>query len=510
MGSAGLDAFYPGDKLVVELTFEILFESSLIKQMQEDLDQIEGLYNIYKMIEAALSLTKGIQGFVSGASGALDSIIKANKVTDTLKLKALGELLSALDELYGLFESGDSDALELANNIQSTDFYKQLSSFASQEELEGFFLAQDVTAILSLLDKIQATLKGEAETDDAKPFNAFDSMRTLIGNLPIRYVVDWVRIEKMEGSTTSIPYEIEMVPAGQAPRMGVESWGKYIYSSVIATMGKISAPWHAQLFGASDDLTGYEDAVSYVRQTENQTAAYSVHKDCYTNFSAWVERADGTIATPDHYVVATANESASYSADGKLNFTGNAIVEVTAKAQGVATFSAKKDVLCIRDNDAGTVKKIYIDVVPAHTCSSSGWHVDAAPAAGQDGFRTKYCDTCGDPIAMELLTACGSHDFGQWTVTQEATQDYMGIQSRECRNCGAKETEYLPALSVRGDFTGDSAVDDQDVVYLLWHALFPEMYPITTDGDMDRNGITDAEDAVYLLWHCLFREKYPL
>lgn len=50
-----------------------------------------------------------------------------------------------------------------------------------------------------------------------------------------------------------------------------------------------------------------------------------------------------------------------------------------------------------------------------------------------------------------------------------------------------------------------------DAIYLVWHTLFPEMYPVV-ERAVDYNGdgeVTDA-DAVVLLWHILFPDEYSL
>ena len=63
---------------------------------------------------------------------------------------------------------------------------------------------------------------------------------------------------------------------------------------------------------------------------------------------------------------------------------------------------------------------------------------------------------------------------------------------------------------ILGDFTGDGKVTDADVIYLLWHTVFPEDYPIEGQADFTGdNKVTDA-DVIYLLWHTVFPEDYPL
>ena len=61
------------------------------------------------------------------------------------------------------------------------------------------------------------------------------------------------------------------------------------------------------------------------------------------------------------------------------------------------------------------------------------------------------------------------------------------------------------------DLTGDGRMDENDAVYLIWHTLFPEMYPVEEKAD-DYNGdgnVTEA-DALILLWYALFPNRYSL
>ena len=43
-----------------------------------------------------------------------------------------------------------------------------------------------------------------------------------------------------------------------------------------------------------------------------------------------------------------------------------------------------------------------------------------------------------------MIPATG-HDFGEWTVTKEATCEAEGEESRSCSKCDAKETRAVPA-----------------------------------------------------------------
>ena len=53
-------------------------------------------------------------------------------------------------------------------------------------------------------------------------------------------------------------------------------------------------------------------------------------------------------------------------------------------------------------------------------------------------------------------------------------------------------------------------VNDDDVIYLLWHTLFPDVYPLEADADFNRDSMVNDDDVVYLLWYTLFPDQYPL
>lgn len=61
-----------------------------------------------------------------------------------------------------------------------------------------------------------------------------------------------------------------------------------------------------------------------------------------------------------------------------------------------------------------------------------------------------------------------------------------------------------------GDINKDGNLNDRDVIYLLRHILFPELYPFSGTTDMNGDGEFNDRDAVYLLRHILFPELFPL
>ena len=81
-----------------------------------------------------------------------------------------------------------------------------------------------------------------------------------------------------------------------------------------------------------------------------------------------------------------------------------------------------------------------------------------------------------------------------------------------CVPVGAPEGQAASTgEAIMGDLNDDGLVTDADVIYLLWHTVFPEDYPVG-DKFVDFNNdslVTDA-DVIWLLWHTVFPEDYPL
>jgi hypothetical protein len=206
-------------------------------------------------------------------------------------------LLNAFSSLVGLFAKGDSQAVAIANNVQSSELYNMVKTCSTVAGCTEFVNSMDkaefILAVGKFADNVDALVNAAENT--AETYNAFDSLRTMISTIPIKYVVDDVFVSTMDGSTTTIPYDIVLTSA-ESPYMGVDNWGKYIYNWMITAMGKISSPTYAQMFGAPKDVTGYDDAVAYVKQVENQIAAYNVHKASGTTFHAWIEHASAANA----------------------------------------------------------------------------------------------------------------------------------------------------------------------------------------------------------------------
>ena len=69
-------------------------------------------------------------------------------------------------------------------------------------------------------------------------------------------------------------------------------------------------------------------------------------------------------------------------------------------------------------------------------------------------------------------------------------------------------SDFVMTHQKTGDVNKDGSINDSDAIYVIWHTLFPEMYPLSVAAaDMPQNGILDGAiteaDAMEILWKAL-------
>ena len=70
----------------------------------------------------------------------------------------------------------------------------------------------------------------------------------------------------------------------------------------------------------------------------------------------------------------------------------------------------------------------------------NGYDTENPPTCTEAGKKVFACANCEDKTVLKDAAALG-HDWGEWTVTREATLDEDGEQTRECSRCDATETK---------------------------------------------------------------------
>ena len=77
--------------------------------------------------------------------------------------------------------------------------------------------------------------------------------------------------------------------------------------------------------------------------------------------------------------------------------------------------------------------------------------VVTAPICTEDGYTTYTC-SCGDSYTGDEISALG-HDFGDWYIIREATQEEVGEEKRDCSRCDASETRDIPRMGHTHSYT---------------------------------------------------------
>ncbi|MBR5527432.1 MAG: hypothetical protein IKV97_00400, partial [Clostridia bacterium] len=508
VGSIRTEVFNPGDKMVIELTSNIMFQSELIRYNLEQLcgyvDQIETLYNAYNAVMAGANLISALSGAISGISANIDDVLDDIDLTPADKYRAYQKLGIAVTDLAAAFGAADEKSVRIANKLKGTPYYDMFLEMAGDNADMAMYSTDTLEAFAYVLER--AVEECNREDEDIANFNAFDSIRTAIMAIPVRFVLKNVTVSTLEGSTTEIPYTVKIDRTERPRYFGVENVSKYIYSLAIASLGEVDVPWWLNILGAPDDPTGYEDAVRYVQAVEREIAAFAAQSATgNTTFRAWIEKASGEIASPDEYTI-TCNNDTAQNNDGELTFTGPGFIEVTPNTNEDGTLHIE-----MTEDGETTETEYVIDVVEQHTCHSDTWEIAVAPNGQAPGFRVKRCDICSDIIDIEEFGACTEHNFGEWVTEKAASQTENGIKYAECSDCGFKkyETVYFDngndgndddddddgQTMVSGDANGDGQLNLKDLLRLTkyfsgWDVEVNEyLADVTGEGQLDRQDL---------------------
>ncbi len=159
-----------------------------------------------------------------------------------------------------------------------------------------------------------------------------------------------------------------------------------------------------------------------------------------------------------------------------------------------------------------------------YTYIFAGWDAPVVDCCGSATYTATYTPTYIDYTvtfknADGAVLGEGVYHYGETVTVPDAPAKPEGVAEEATFRGWDKpvtacegNTVYTAVFAayVPGDFDGNGLVTDEDAIYLLWHTLFAEDYPLNQNGDLDGSGTVTDEDAIYLLWHTLFEEDYPL
>lgn len=127
----------------------------------------------------------------------------------------------------------------------------------------------------------------------------------------------------------------------------------------------------------------------------------------------------------------------------KCNDCGHTVKEITDKAYGHAwKLTGSREASCA---EAGYKKyacdncgKTKTDTIPALEHKWVDDHVLEEATCTKNGSKRVYCSVCH---LTSTKTISKSHKYGEWTITEEATDHAKGTRTRTCKRCGKKQTE---------------------------------------------------------------------
>ena len=160
------------------------------------------------------------------------------------------------------------------------------------------------------------------------------------------------------------------------------------------------------------------------------------------------------------------------------------------------SFIADNDVTlyAVWKKNSATLDTLSIDRLPSQTRYLKG---DKLNTTGLT-LKLGYSDGSGQLVTDGFTTAgFDSERLGTKTVTVTYGEKTVGF-------------DVLVLTYIPGDVNDDRQVNRDDVVTLLRHSLFPDLYPISGPGDFTEDSRVNRDDVVLLLRHSLFPDLYPL
>ncbi len=163
-------------------------------------------------------------------------------------------------------------------------------------------------------------------------------------------------------------------------------------------------------------------------------------------------------------------------------------------------------------------------------------HEAVAPTCETEGnIAYQQCSVCGaaqtweeepKPLSRFGWVLAPVHNIKHVEAKDPTFEAEGNVEYWYCEDCGYAwldegltqvtnlKSVILPKLEadLKGDIDQNGQINNDDVVLLLWHTLFPDEYPLADEIEVDLNkdNSVNNEDVVLLLWHTLFPEEYPL
>ena len=425
------EKFEPGDKIILEVSTNILFHSRMYDDLAVEVSKIGKLKKMYDSLNDLIDIASGFDGILKVASKNIDKVIEAGAEVVGAGYLSLASSISKL--LTKLDAMPKSKAAQVAVAIMNSDIWGIIEDISSENWDPSL---DNIENIADTAVKIESIIKESEDYDD--PFALIEDVISL---LPIRYRLIDAYVETRDGSTTEIPYTIKTYHV-ESPYKGVINMGKILMDMVITGMGEVDTGIF-KIFGISDP-TGFKAAYNSLKTELGKLKALQVRVGVEdTRVKAWVVPANqrmrfASLNAEDYFTLSVTENDTAKMVDGVLEFAGNATLNVTALSNVGGTLYV--------DMGDGDIFEYEIEVVEEHTCSSDEWVTLLSANKYSDSYQACYCDICDELIDFRSIEACETHDFEDWTEEYKATCTQNGKKTKTCEVCGYTETEFTDAM----------------------------------------------------------------
>ena len=240
---------------------------------------------------------------------------------------------------------------------------------------------------------------------------------------------------------------------GNAPGFGRNCFS-YMDATIYYPAG--DATWTDEIFNASYGSNTNLKWESYVKTEEPEDEEQEVYVIAWGycgKTATWQVTSDGVL---------------TISGNGEMNFSITRSVGASAPwlayVDQISTVVVEKGITSIAD-------AAFADCTGVETVEIA----DTVTSIGSEAFAG--CENLAEVTFCGDLPELGEDCFGGESVTVYYPEENDTWTQDVIESLG-ESVDLVPYQFQAGDFNGDLAVDDGDVAYLLWHTLFPELYPL--------------------------------
>ena len=474
--------FKPGDKLVIQTTVTILFESKLIDYYKDQInntitrvelfmDQLNLFTNTAEMMTGTLTNGGELLGDLLSASAGTIPVNKLQLISD------LKDAVTKFTSTFGIDDKIKMDVLNAMDSLGILDTFTRIASDPSAIENEDPTTIQQITNLLNMA------------INNSESVSIYDSLRTFVSALPVGFRANKVLVSTMEGSTTEIPWHVHIENNPVEQYFGIDDLKTYFLSLGIMAFDEFNSNTFLDIF--FDSATN--SAEKYISMQNNQMMQVIITDTTESvEVKAWVEESTVTRSvnvTRTPFLLTCNNENAVYE-DDVLTFTGSGTITVTANGSSGGKIYVSKN---------GEIVRTYIvEGVETHTCTAEEWVLEIHPTENYTGIRSQYCDTCGELIAADVVELCEEHSYG--TSYLRAHEETTNLYCSECTMCGHQiyTLEKVSVIDSSGDINQDGVINKTDSAILAqYFAGYHMVFDLTT-ADVDKNGKITRRDAMIL------------